>query len=667
MDNLDALDAYNGNKLMFNINNRRYLGSKFKLLSFIEEVIEKHCKNSNTFTDLFGGTGVVAHHFNKSYQINVNDILLSNYLSYLTFLGHEEIDVNKIKSMLTAYNQISLKKGENYFSENFANTFLSRNNMWIVGTIRDDIDIEYFAKRINDRERAILITSLMYSIDKIANTVGHYDAYRKNGDLDKSLELKFPNIDDTYNQSNNIYNLDANLLVEEIDSDIVYIDPPYNSRQYCDAYHFLENVAHNLKPEVVGVARKMDRTHLKSNYCTNKASLEFRQLIEKIRAQYIIVSYNNTSNKINSRSNAKISDDEILDILSSKGKVYTYEKDFNAFTAGKTNLSDHKERLFVCVVGDVKGFLKKKKKVDTSNPMEIIQSPLNYTGGKYRLMPQLQPKIPQNIDLFYDVFSGGSNVGVNVNANRIRSVDYNPHVIGLLQYLQKSQYSLLEKQIESTIDFYGLSNSFKNGYEFYNCNSSTGLGAFNKQCFMKLREDFNKKRDNLRFLLLIMYSFNNQIRFNSKNEFNLPVGKRDFNLRMRKKLRDFIERIQTIDIEFQCSDFRDLDILKLQKERAFLYLDPPYILGTASYNENNGWTIQDEKTLLEFLQRCHINGIRFALSNVIKHKGSTHQVLLDWCLENSFNINHLSYHYSNSNYQSKSKAHDTQEVLITNY
>ncbi|RIY36841.1 hypothetical protein CKF59_02180 [Psittacicella gerlachiana] len=233
------------------------------------------------------------------------------------------------------------------------------------------------------------------------------------------------------------------------EGDIVYIDPPYNSRQYSDAYHFLENLAQHQKPEVKGVARKMDRSKLKSSYCTNRAVATFRDLIGKIKAKYIIVFYNNTGTKINSRSNAKISDQEILEILQTRGQVFTYEKAINAFTTGKTNVEDHKERLFVCEVypevnSKTQNFQIKNSKskqfkgsklfkdrkptlglglveLDLEqeiNSETIIKSPLNYTGGKSKLLPQLKEKFPQELEVFYDVFSGGANVGINIEAKK---------------------------------------------------------------------------------------------------------------------------------------------------------------------------------------------------------------------------------------------------------
>ena len=147
--------------------------------------------------------------------------------------------------------------------ENFTNTFFSADDCSKIGYIRENIEAKYKNKEINFKEYAILITSLLYAMDKIANTVGHYDAYRKNVDFEKTLVLNVLLPEETINSNNDCYNLDANELIKTIKGDLLYLDPPYNSRQYCDAYHLLENVARWEKPEVYGVARKMDRTSLK--------------------------------------------------------------------------------------------------------------------------------------------------------------------------------------------------------------------------------------------------------------------------------------------------------------------------------------------------------------------------------------------------------------------
>ena len=186
-------------------------------------------------------------------------------------------------------------------------------------------------------------------MDKIAKTCGHYDAYRKGAEFDSSLELYVPLAEQNNNENNQCYNMDANELVKSLHADLVYIDPPYNSRQYCDAYHLLENVARWQKPEVHGVARKMDRSELKSRYCTQSATEAFEQLIADIKAKYILLSYNNMAEKGNNRSNAKISDDDIMRILKNKGTVSVFSEGYKAFTTGKSDIADNAERLFLCV------------------------------------------------------------------------------------------------------------------------------------------------------------------------------------------------------------------------------------------------------------------------------------------------------------------------------
>ncbi len=331
------------------INNRRYLGSKYKLLDFICKVVEENCTEVSSVADIFGGTGVVADRFNKQGKdIIVNDILYSNYLAYLTWFGSEEINATKIESLIKEFNEYEPTE-ENYVSINFGGTYFTEYNARKLGFIREEI--ESITNELNSREKAILITSLIYAMDKVANTVGHYDAYRRKLDSLNELKLLLPEFTDELNSQNEIYKEDANELVRNISADLFYIDTPYNSRQYGDAYHLLENIAEWEKSELVGVAKKMvDRNHIKSDYCTMKATSAFEDLVSNIKGRYILVSYNNMAQKGVGRSNAKISSEEIIEILETRGTVKIFETNFQAYTTGKTNIDDHKELLYLCTV-----------------------------------------------------------------------------------------------------------------------------------------------------------------------------------------------------------------------------------------------------------------------------------------------------------------------------
>ena len=637
------------------INNRRYLGNKYKLLPFITRVVENECKNINTVADIFAGTGAVASAFIDK-KITTNDIMYSNYICHVAWFSSEHYSEEKVIKIITQYNNLKITE-DNYMSDNFSNTYFSLDDCRKIGFIGRDIEDKFNSGYINARERALLITSLLYAMDKIANTCGHYDAYRQGVEFEKHLELYVPQPEPDVNENNVCYNMDTNELAPEIEADLIYIDPPYNSRQYCDAYHLLENVARWEKPEVFGVARKMDRTALKSDYCTQKATVAFENLIDSIHAKYILLSYNNMANKGNDRSNAKISDDDIMKILSKKGKVKVFSEDYKAFSTGKSDIQANQERLFLCICNNER--------------KEVIPSALNYTGGKYKLLSQILPLFPKDADQVVDLFCGGCNVGINVDCNKVLFNDSNEYLMGLLDTFRRLTKEEIFDWIYKSIDKYGLSLVSKNGYDFYNCESSKGLGEYNKAGYNKLRGDFNKKasKDNEYYLmlyLLIVYSFNNQLRFNRKGEFNLPVGKRDFNSKMQGKLEAFIDRVKSGDYRFTTDDFRNVS-MEGYTDKSFFYADPPYLITCATYNEQAGWTENDEKDLLNYLEELDKKGIRFALSNVLESKGKKNVILSEWINQNKkFKAIPLNYDYTNSNYHTK-KDGITKEVLVVNY
>ena len=648
------------------INNRRFLGSKYKLLNFIENTVNENCKNVKSVIDVFAGTGVVGDLFLKrGKEVYFNDYLKSNYYSYIAFFGHVNVDIKKLENIINKYNEMEISE-ENYFSQNFSDTYFSSNDCRKIGFIRDNIEEKYKEGEINEREKSILITSLIYSMDRVANTVGHYDAYRKIENIQDRFFMYMIDITKNGEKKSHISNEDANEFIKKVKADLIYIDPPYNSRQYCDAYHLLENVAVWNKPQVYGVAKKMDRTNLKSRYCTNKAVETFADLIKNCNCKYILVSYNNTGDKSNSRSNAKISDLQIKEILEKKGKVKVFEQPYNNFTTGKSISKDHKERLFLCETAKVC----EKSQIQLKDNDNFAKSPLNYTGGKYKLLPQFKNIFPQNIDTFVDFFCGGANVAINSEAKKIIAIDKETNLIRILELFKNYDYMEIVNKLENIIEKYNLSNTYKNGYDFYGENSSSGLGKYNKQYYLNLRNDYNHMEDShekdFMLLTLVIYAFNHQIRFNSNGEYNVPVGKRDFNSSIRKNLLEFCSKLVVKNISFINTDYKKFNLDALTGND-FCYFDPPYYLGDASYNENDGWNEKKEKELLEYLNEVNERGIKFALSNVTEHKGLKNEMLIDWAIENQYNIHNLNYKYNNANYHLKNKNQITKEVLITNY
>lgn len=289
------------------------------------------------------------------------------------------------------------------------------------------------------------------------------------------------------------------------------------------------------------------------------------------------------------------------------------------------------------------------------------------------MLPQIFPLFPENIVTFADLFCGGCNVGINVDAEKVLLNDGNKVLIGLLRTFRKISKSEIFQRIDSYIRQYGLSDSALYGYGYYNADSSSGLAEFNRAPFSAMRDDFNSRteiNDDYFILLyvIIVFSFNNQIRFNKDGKYNLPVGKRDFNPQIRRKLSSFIDRIQMPGFVLKNRDFR---MFRKEELSAYdlVYADPPYLITCASYNEQGGWGEGEERRLLSLLDEVHNGGGRFALSNVLESGGKKNLILKDWLEGNkdSYTVHHLNYHYSNSSYQKISRTGTDDEVLIVNY
>lgn len=326
------------------LQNRRYIGSKQKLIDWIFSVISQECKNVNSFADIFAGTGVVSAIASKHFdEIALNDFLHSNFAIYQAFFGAGKWDKNKIYRIIQDYNSINgLYLEDNYFSKSFGGKYFSLNSAKIIGFVREDI--EKNKKNLTAKEYYILIASLLYSIDKIANTVGHYDAYFKKSRVEDVFIMK--PVDPLEVKNVTIFKEDSNFLAKQIRADIAYIDPPYNSRQYSRFYHVLETLTKWDKPELHGTALKPEPENM-SDYCRVQAKYKLTELVNDLKVKYLVVSYNNTYVSKSNSSKNKITLQEIKDILTKKGETKIFEKEYRHFNAGNTDFNNHKEYLFV--------------------------------------------------------------------------------------------------------------------------------------------------------------------------------------------------------------------------------------------------------------------------------------------------------------------------------
>lgn len=285
-----------------------------------------------------------------------------------------------------------------------------------------------------------------------------------------------------------------------------------------------------------------------------------------------------------------------------------------------------------------------------------IKSPLNYIGGKYKILNQIIPKFPKKINTFVDLFGGGFNVGINVDAETVIYNDVIEPLCELMNYFSDNEADEVIKKLEDNI-------------------KNNSLDKENADAFLKLRNKYNhniyENEDEkiLDFYSLILYSFNYQIRFNQNMKYNTPFGKNrsSYNQNIKKNLEKFIKKINKTNVKITKDKFVDFDFSNLGEDD-FVYCDPPYLITTGSYNDGNrgikDWTLDDEKKLLSILDDLNSRGVKFALSNVLVANDKKNEILTEWSkkytvyiIENSFN---------NSNYRRKKKD-DTIEVLITNY
>ena len=295
------------------------------------------------------------------------------------------------------------------------------------------------------------------------------------------------------------------------------------------------------------------------------------------------------------------------------------------------------------------------------------RSPLFYVGDKYKLIDELKTFFPQSIRFFVEPFVGGGSAFMNVEAQNYILNDIDTHVIQLHRLLcdnANNSDAFITDLFERAND-YGLSCSFRQDDIPDSLKlkyPKTYFAEFNREGYNQMRSDYNTstRRDPKILYLLLIYGFNRMLRFNARNNFNIPVGNVDFNQNVIDALNNYFEIVRQRNIQWSSLDFSQLlRGLNLNNDD-LVYLDPPYLITFSEYNKL--WNTDTESDLLSILDQLNAKGIRFAISNVTHYKGRVNELFLFWAQKyNIHNVhsNYISYH--------DNTIKKFNEVLVTNY
>ena len=612
----------------------RYIGNKSKVLNEIDKLIDKKGLNKKglTFFDAFTGTATVAHHYKNRYHLIANDNLYFSYVIAEAKLNSKSAIFEKLGfNPFDYFNKVDTSNYIGFITKNFApilsnRMYFSDENARFIDFIRQTINDWYISDKISENEKYFLIASLIESVSKVANVAGVYGSFLKTWDPRAVKKMAYnpidtePYVDDLAE----IYNDDILNVIKKVKGDILYLDPPYTKNQYSTQYHLLETIALYDNPILKGKTGARNMQMYTSDFSREgNVQVAFEELIANANFKHIILSYS---------SDGLMSKEYIESILKRYGKKETFEFIKFSYRQYKNSKSTARDNHYEYLFYIEKDFEPK------------FASPLNFIGGKHDMIDFLKKYMPKKIDTFYDLFAGGFNVGININANKIVYNDINYKVRELLEYITDANMKDFYKYISSTIIKLGLKNE-------------------DKESYIKLRDKYNNtaidKRDCRDLFLLIMFGFQQQIRFNNKLNYNNPVGQAGFNDRILDKLISFSRITKEKKVFYYSEDYeRFLDCINKDD---FVYLDPPYLITLGSYNDGKrgfkGWNEKEELRLLRFLDCLNEKHIKFMLSNVLTHKDKTNIILKEWLEKNNYKI---------IKYDGKARG-NRAEIIVLNY
>ena len=593
-------------------------------------------KDGFTFFDAFCGSGSVADYFKSYYDIIINDNLTWSVkyakgrvcaptctFDKLGFDPFEYLNANE--------NTVQGFMYRNYAPTESARMYFTPENAGRIDYFRNQIEDWKNENLLSEEEYCYLIACLIESVSDVSNTAGVYGAFLKKWDSRATKRIVFSKVDfrpDRY-KSIRTYNAKIEDIIKEVECDILYLDPPYTQNQYGTQYHLLETLVLDDNPSISKVTGSRSTAPMRSDWSKEyKANILFDRILAKTKAKYIVLSYNN---------DGFMSKEYIEAAMKRYGKPETFvckKIAYKKYQNWKSqNENKHFEYLF---------FVEKKDIQDV-----VFECPLNYIGSKAKVVPDILRLQPENYDTFIDAFGGGFNVGINITAKKVIYNDLNYLVANLIRSFREHDtydYLLYIKRIIKKF----------------------GLEKANGPAYLEARSYYNslpaEKRDPRLLFTIILYGFQQQIRFNSQHDFNNPVGMRWFNDKILEKMISFSRQIKEGNYEFSCQNYKELR--NKMTPSSFVYFDPPYNLTTGSYNDGkrgfDGWNKELESELFSFADDLNQSGVSFMLSYVVEHKGATNQELLDWINKRGYRLIQLGDIIGISGSRRK-------EVLIVNY
>ena len=616
----------------------RFLGNKESITNEISELLEnKGLKDKNlTLFDSFCGSGAVANAMKGSFNIIINDLLswcvvytkgrISAYNCDFTELGFDPFQyLNNSDEVLKGFIYC------NYSPGGSERMYFTAENAGRIDYFRRQIEIWKDSGFIRDIEYQYLLACLIESVSDVSNTAGVYGAFLKKWDPRALKPIRFNKVDSQSVGHNKVemFNNRIEDIIGDVDCDILYLDPPYTQNQYGTQYHLLETLVLNDNPTISKVTGSRPVTPMRSDWSKEfKANILFDKIIAKTKAKYILLSYNN---------DGFMSKDFIESCLKRYGKSDTYvckNISYKKYRNWKTKCDkEHFEYLF---------FVEKKPMSEV-----VYECPLNYVGSKAKMVDEIRSRMPQQTTTVIDIFSGGFNVGINLISERIVYNDLN---------------FLVSQLVKSFHDY----DTHKYLQHVRRLTKKFNLEKGNGTAYNAARDFYNslpKEERDPRFLFtLILYGFQQQIRFNSDYGFNIPSGNRWFNDKVLEKMISFSRRVKELDVNFTSCDFRKFSMSSCEK--TFVYFDPPYRLTCGAYNDGKrgfeGWTKEHEAELFDLLDNLDSKNISFMLSYILENDGHINEHLLEW-LNRRNNYSIIEVATRQGRYAKR------KEVLIINY